>query len=98
MDNAKVHMVRAIQEKLDVSRFKRRSHLPYSLNIVSSDFFPSDWLRTQLERREYNGEKELYEAVDEILTGLSIKMIKTVFVGLMNRLERLIYGNGDHVS
>jgi hypothetical protein len=36
--------------------------------------------------------------VDEILTGLSIEMIKTVFVDWMNRLQRLIDGRGDHVS
>jgi hypothetical protein len=59
------------------------------------------WLKTQLERREYSGEDELYElyeVVDEILTGLSIKMIETVFVDWMNRLQRLIDGNGDYVS
>jgi hypothetical protein len=36
--------------------------------------------------------------VDEILTGLSIEMIETVFVGWMNRPQRLIDGNGDYVS
>jgi hypothetical protein len=60
--------------------------------------FLCDWLKTQLEQREYNGENELYEVVDEILTGLSIEMIKTVFVDWMNRLQRLIDGSGDHVS
>jgi hypothetical protein len=36
--------------------------------------------------------------MDEILTGLSIEMIGTVFVDWMNRLQRLINGNGDYVS
>jgi hypothetical protein len=36
--------------------------------------------------------------VDEILTGLSIKMIETVFVDWINRLQHLIDGNVDHVS
>jgi hypothetical protein len=53
------------------------------------------WLKTQLERREYNGEDQLYEAVDEILAGFSIEMIETVFVDWMNRLRRLIDGNSD---
>jgi hypothetical protein len=44
------------------------------------------------------GEDELHEIVDEILTGLSIEMIETVFVDWMNRLQRLIDGNGDYVS
>jgi hypothetical protein len=61
-----------------------------------STFF--GWLKTQLERREYNGEDELYEAVDEILTSLSIGMIETVVVDWMNRLQGLIDGNSDSVS
>jgi hypothetical protein len=36
--------------------------------------------------------------VDEILTGLLIEMIETVFVDWMNSIQRLIDGNGDHVS
>jgi hypothetical protein len=56
------------------------------------------WLKTQLERREYNGEDELHEVVDEILTGLSIETIETVFVDWMNRFQREINGNGDYVS
>jgi hypothetical protein len=36
--------------------------------------------------------------VDKILTGLWIEMIQTVFVDWMNRLQRLIDGNGDYVS
>jgi hypothetical protein len=56
------------------------------------------WLKTQLERREYHGEDELCDVVDEILTGLSIEMIETVYVDWMNRLQRLIDGHGDYVS
>jgi hypothetical protein len=52
-------------------------------------------LKTQLERKEYNGEEELYEVMDEILTDFSIKLTETVFVDWMNRLQRLIDGNGD---
>jgi hypothetical protein len=36
--------------------------------------------------------------VDEILTGFSIQMIKTVFVDWMNQIQRLIDGKGDYVS
>jgi hypothetical protein len=36
--------------------------------------------------------------VDEILTGLSTEMIGTAFADWMNRLQRLIDGNGDDVS
>jgi hypothetical protein len=59
------------------------------------------WLKTQLQRRGYNGKGvsyELYEIMDEILTGLSIEMIETVFVDWINRFQRLIDGNGDYVS
>jgi hypothetical protein len=56
------------------------------------------WLKIQLEWRQYNGKDELYEVVDEILRGISIEMIETVFVDWMNRLQRLIEGKGDYVS
>jgi hypothetical protein len=36
--------------------------------------------------------------MNEILTGPSIEMVETVFVDWMNRLQRLIDGNGDYVS
>jgi hypothetical protein len=39
IDNARVHMARATQEKLGVSRFKRMLQLPYSPDIAPSDFF-----------------------------------------------------------
>jgi hypothetical protein len=56
------------------------------------------WLKTRLEWREYNGEDKLYEAVYEILTGISIEMIEIVFVDWVNRLQRLIDGKGDYFS
>jgi hypothetical protein len=98
MDNARVHTARATQEKLDVSRFKRRPQPAYSPDVAPFDFVLFGWRKPQLERREYNGEDKLYEAVDEILTGLSIEMIETVFVYWMNRFQCLVDGNGDSVS
>jgi hypothetical protein len=73
----------------------RRSHR-IARKLHHPTFF--GWLETQLERREYNGEDELYEVVDEILTALSIEIIEAVFVDWMNRLQHLIDGNGDYVS
>jgi hypothetical protein len=74
----------------------RRSHC--MARILYHQLFLFGWLKTQLERREYNGEDELYKIMDEIMTGLSIEMIETVFVDWMNRLQRLIDGHGDYVS
>jgi hypothetical protein len=36
--------------------------------------------------------------MDEILMGLSIEMIETIFVDWMKRLQRLIDGNDEYVS
>jgi hypothetical protein len=97
IDNARVHTAKATQEKLEVpdSNAGRSRHIA---RILHHPIFLFGWLKTQLERREHNGEDELYEVVDEILTGLSIEMIETVCVDWMNRLQRLIDGNGDYVS
>jgi hypothetical protein len=75
----------------------RRSHRDARI-LYHPTFFLFGWLKTPLERREYNGENELYDVVDEILTGLSIEMIETIFVDCMNRLQRLIDGNGNCIS
>jgi hypothetical protein len=98
MDNARVHAAMATQEKLDVPRFERTPQSPRSPDIAPSGFFPFGWLKTQLERREYNGKDELYEAMGEILTRPSIEMIETVFGDSMNRFQHLINGNGSDVS
>jgi phosphatidylglycerophosphatase A len=71
----------------------RRSHR--IARILYHPIFLFGWLKTQLERRESNGEDKSYEVVDEILTGISIEM---VFVDWMNRLQCLIDGNGGYVS
>jgi hypothetical protein len=36
--------------------------------------------------------------VDEFLMRLSIEIIEAVFIDWMNRLQRLIDGNGDYLS
>jgi hypothetical protein len=56
------------------------------------------WLKTQLERRGYDRENEIDEVVDDILTGVLIKIIETVFAGWMYRLHRALDGNGEYVS
>jgi hypothetical protein len=56
-----------------------RSHRTARI-LYHPTFFLFGWLKTQFERREYNVKGELYEVVDEILTGFSIEMIETVFV------------------
>jgi hypothetical protein len=56
----------------------RRSH-PIA-RILHHPTFLFGWLKTQLEPREYNGEDELYEIVDEILIGLSIEMIEAALL------------------
>jgi hypothetical protein len=44
------------------------------------------------------GKMNISEVLDDILTGRSIAMIKTVFVDWMNRLQCVIDGNSDDVS
>jgi hypothetical protein len=89
MDDARVHTARATEEKLDVfdSNARRSNRIA---RILHHSTFSFRWAEIQLERREYNGEDETYEIVDEILTVLSIEMIETVFLDWMNRLQRLI--------
>jgi hypothetical protein len=50
------------------------------------------------DRRKYHGKGELHEMVDEILTSLSIEMIEIVSSDWMDRIQRVIDGNGEHVA
>jgi hypothetical protein len=61
-----------------IGRFPIESHVAATLPgyCIIRLFF--GWLKTQLERRGYNWEDELYEAADEILTSLSSEMIEIV--------------------
>jgi hypothetical protein len=74
-----------------------RSHRIARILTLHHPTFLLGWAKTQPERRGENGEDELYEAVDEILPGLSIEMIQTVFVD-WNPRQRLIDGNGGYIS
>jgi hypothetical protein len=95
-DNAMVHTTRATQGKLDISRFKYTPRLSYSPDIAPSEFFFSVSRKPSLDEENIMGKKN-YEVGDEILICLSIEMIKMVFVDWMNRLQRLIDGNGDYI-
>jgi hypothetical protein len=77
---------------------QRHTAATASAGYCTIRLFLFSWLKTRLERREYNGEDELYEVVNEILTGFSIELTETVFVDWMNRLQRLIDGKGRDVS
>jgi hypothetical protein len=80
---------------------QRHAAATVSREYCTIRLFIFGWVKTQLERREYNGEDEsyeLYELVEEILTDLSIKMIERVLIDWMNRFQRLIDGNGDYAS
>jgi hypothetical protein len=100
MDNVNVHTARPPKRNwIFPDSNARGSHR--IARILHHLTFLFGWLATQLGRGEYNGEDELcalYELVDEILTYLSIKMIETVFINWMNRLQRLIDGNGHYAS
>jgi hypothetical protein len=47
---------------------------------------------------EYYREDELYEGMDELLTGISVKMIGTVFGAWINRPHHVIGGNGEYIA
>jgi hypothetical protein len=56
------------------SNTHRSHHVVWILHYPTFSFL-FGWLKTQLERREYNGEDELYGALDEILIGILIEMV-----------------------
>jgi hypothetical protein len=59
---------------------------------LASNFFFLVGLKPSL-----NAEDEFDEVVQEILAGLSIEMIETVFGDWIDRFQRVIHRNGEHL-
>jgi hypothetical protein len=71
---------------------------PHSPNICSSDFFLFGWFTVKLLQRQLTDADQLFDAVDEIVTSLSIETIEDVFQNWIHRTERVIELNGDYVE
>jgi hypothetical protein len=96
MENARVH---GKGNPREIGCFPIQTHAAATIRpgyCAIRIFFGS--LKIHPGRRLYTVEDELYEALNEILTGFSVEMMETVFIDWMNRLQRLIDGNGNCVS
>jgi histone-lysine N-methyltransferase SETMAR len=98
MDSTKVHTAAAILTVVPDFRLKRIPHRPYSPDICPSDFFLFGWFKGKLQQRQLTDADQLFIALDEILSSISVDPIEDVFRNWIHWLERVIELNGRYVE
>jgi hypothetical protein len=76
MDNAKVHTAKVVSSVMPDLGLKRTIQPPYSPDICPSDFFLLDWLTGKLQQQQFTDPDQLFDAVDEMFSSISVDMIE----------------------
>jgi histone-lysine N-methyltransferase SETMAR len=97
IDNAAVHNSKMTQNFFDRNPLKRLPHPPYSPDISPSDFYLFGKVKRELIGREIPEDRDLLEAVIEILNGISTDELQRVFRSWIERVEKVIAAEGDYL-
>jgi hypothetical protein len=78
-------------------RLKRTPQPPYGPDIYLSDFFLFGWFKGKLQQ-QFTDPGQLFEAVDEIFSALSIDMTEDVFRNWTHPLGEIVVSDGEYVQ
>jgi hypothetical protein len=78
-------------------RLKRTLQPPYSPDICPSDFFLFGWLKGKLQQ-QFTDPGQLFEAIGEIFSSLSVDMIENAFQNWIRLLIQVIASDGDDIQ
>jgi hypothetical protein len=82
---------------LSTKQFIRLSHLPYSLDVASFDFYLSEMLKEKLKNCTVRTFDELRQEGDAILRSISEAELISVFETWLRRLQQVIDGGGENI-
>jgi hypothetical protein len=91
-------MARVILEFLKQNRMKRAPHPPYSPDLALSGFYLFRHVQQLLAGHEFSHWEALLEAVRHILEGIETVNLDRIFLAWIERLERCIKTNVEHVE
>ena len=97
-DNARPHVSKIVSEYLESHGMKRAPQPPFSPDIAPSDFYLFGYIKGLLAGRSFQSADELLSAVIEILNGISGKISMKVFKEWEERLNQVIYLNGEYIE
>jgi hypothetical protein len=94
-DNVTVHTAQKCQAFREENRLWLTSHRPYSHHLAPSDFFLFRHLKQGLKGMVFASNKELLEAINEMMSEIPPESFKAVFDHWIERLEWISQNNGE---
>lgn len=96
MDNAKPHNSIVAQQKMNELHIERLPHPPYSPDISPNDFFLYGYLKNKLKGNRFSSQKELIDAVVEIIQNIDESTWIQVYNEWIERIKKVIDCNGEY--
>ena len=95
-DNARPHVCRIVQEKLNQFRWKIVPHPPYSPDLAPSDYHLFRSLQNFLNGQEFASEAEVKSAIKTFFDSLPLSFFETAFSNLVKRWKYVVESTGDY--
>jgi hypothetical protein len=97
LHNCSVHTSRVSTDWLEEDSIFRMQHPPYSYHLVNSDFYLFPTVKEKLERIELADEDQFLECLQEVLRGINLEELNTVFQAWMRQIQKISECNGGYV-
>lgn len=98
MDNATPHRSLAARDFAKKNRLNFCPHPAFSPDLAPSDFYLFGKVKHLLQGKEFESEEELFEAIIEILNGISKEELLSVIDEWERRLNACISNGGNYVD
>jgi hypothetical protein len=73
-------------------------HSPYSLDLAFSYFYLFPIVKEKLERIQLADEDQFFECLQEVLRGIDLEKLNTVFQAWVGRVQEVSEDNEDYVG
>jgi hypothetical protein len=95
-DNARVHTARKCQNFCRENRLRSLTHSSYSRDLAPSDFFLFGHIKHCLTGAAFASRSELFEAIQSVVTEISIETLHRVFDHWLERLDCVPKNHGKY--
>jgi hypothetical protein len=92
------HTPRNVKDYIGLNRMKQAPHQPYSPDLSSSDFFLFGYVKEKLMGYRAETLSELLVRIRVILAEVPRETLSTVFLEWMERLQKYVQVDGEHVG
>jgi hypothetical protein len=97
-DNPSPHTATTSINFLSLHRMKKALQLPFSPDLVPSDFYLFGKFKSELNGAEFEDKHKLLDNVIGVLNGITHDELESIFEEWVARLNVCIQGGGDYVE